>query len=115
MLNITSGQEKSENAHDFPKKFLFSALLDHQPYQAGFFSRSPGLRGGGLRGPDAKNQGYHQPIEMKLYHKSMPDAKFESGSFSIFGDMTSQNFTLESGMFSSNSGIYPLKMDLTLN
>ena len=23
-------------------------------------------RGGGLRGPDAKNQGYHQPIEMKL-------------------------------------------------
>ena len=22
--------------------------------------------GGGLRGPDAKNQGYHQPIEMKL-------------------------------------------------
>ena len=28
-------------------------------------------------------------------HKSMPDAKFESGSFSNFGDMTSQNFSLE--------------------
>ena len=27
----------------------------------------------------------------------MPDAKFESGSFSIFGDMTSQNFSLETG------------------
>ena len=42
----------------------------------------------------AKNQGYHQLIEVKLCmsyysHKSMPDAKFESGSFSIFGDMTS--------------------------
>ena len=56
--------------------------------------------GGGLRGPDAKHQGYHQPIEMKLCihqysHKSMPDAKFESGSCSSFGDMTSQNFPLK--------------------
>ena len=27
----------------------------------------------------------------------MPDAKFESGSFSIFGDMTPQNFPLKKG------------------
>ena len=40
----------------------------------------------------------NQPgIEMKLGmthygHKSIPDAKFESGSSPSFGDMTSQNF-----------------------
>ena len=27
----------------------------------------------------------------------MPDAKFEPGSFSSFGDMTSQNFPLKKG------------------
>ena len=58
----------------------------------------------GLRGPDAKNQRRHQPIEMKLgmshySHKSMPDAKFESSSFSIFVNMTSQNFTLKMNGF----------------
>ena len=41
-------------------------------------------------------------LEMKLCmsnysHKNMPNTKFESGSFSIFGDMTSQNFTLKRG------------------
>ena len=55
-----------------------------------------------LRGPDAKNQGYHQLIEMKLCmsqysYESMPDAKFEIGSFSGFGDVTSQNFPLKRG------------------
>ena len=30
-------------------------------------------------------------------HESMPDAKLESGSFSSFGDMTSQNFSLKRG------------------
>ena len=51
---------------------------------------------GRLRGPDAKNQGYHQPIDTSYYrHKSMPDAKFESANFSIFGDMTSPIFPLE--------------------
>ena len=45
--------------------------------------------GGGLRGPDAKSQGCHQPIEAKFClsqysHESMPDAKFDSGSFSSF-------------------------------
>ena len=44
-----------------------------------------------------------QLIEMKvcmsLYsHKSMSDAKKKPGSFSIFGDMTSQNFTLNRRM-----------------
>ena len=57
---------------------------------------------GWLRGPDAKNQGYHQLIEMKLCvrqysHESMPDAKFESGSFTSFRDMTSHNFPLKRG------------------
>ena len=75
-------------------------------------------RGRGLRGPDAKNQGYHHPIELKrgMSHytqKSMPDAKFESCSFSIFGDMMSQKFPSEVGSESSNSNIYPLKMGLT--
>ena len=30
-------------------------------------------------------------------NKSMLDAKFESGSFSIFGDMTSESFPLKKG------------------
>ena len=62
------------------------------PIRPSLFSR--------FRGPDAKNQGYL--IEMKLYmsqysHGSMPDANFESGSISGFGDMTSQNFPLKRG------------------
>ena len=70
------------------------------PIRPGLFSCSPGLGGGGLRGPDAKSERYHQPIERKFCvshysHKSMLDARFESGSFSIFGDMTSRNFSLE--------------------
>ena len=39
-------------------------------------------------------------------HKSMSDAKFESGTLSSFGDMTSQNFPLKKGNKSWNSGIY---------
>ena len=44
----------------------------------------------------------NQPIEMKLGmshngHESIPDAKFESGSSSSFGDMTSQNFPQKKG------------------
>ena len=63
---------------------------------------SPGVGGGGLRGSNAKNQCYHQPIKMKLCmhhynHKIMPDAKVESGSFYSFGNMTSQNFSLKRG------------------
>ena len=58
------------------------------------------MGGGRLRGPDAENQGYHQSTEMKLCmshyrHESMPDAKFKSASFSRFGNMTSQNFSLK--------------------
>ena len=45
-----------------------------------------------LRGPDAKNQGYHQPIEMKLCQKY---AWCKIWVSSIFEDMTSQNFTLK--------------------
>ena len=47
-------------------------------------------------------------------HKSIPDAKFESGSFSSFGDMTSQNFPRKEGNESSNSAMYPQKTGLTL-
>ena len=37
-------------------------------------------------------------IGMSHYgHKSIPDAKFESGSFSSFGDMTSQNLPRKKG------------------
>ena len=49
-----------------------------------------------------KNQRYHQRIEMKFFmshysYKSMAGAKFESSSFSSFGDMMSQNFPLKKG------------------
>ena len=50
------------------------------PIRPGLFSRSPCPRGEGeLRGPDAKNQGQHQSIEVKLcmshyIHKSIPHA-----------------------------------------
>ena len=54
---------------------------------------------GGLRGPDAKSHSYHKPIEIKFFtsdyrYKSILDAKFESGCFSFFRDMMSQNFPL---------------------
>ena len=70
------------------------------PIRPSLFSRSPGL--GGAQMPGCKNEGYHRPIEMKLClshykHKSMNDAQFKYGSFSIFGDMTSQNFFLKKG------------------
>ena len=53
--------------------------------------------------PRCQKSNYHQPTEMKLCmshysYKSIPDEKFESGSFSIFGDMTSQIFPLEKAM-----------------
>ena len=46
-------------------------------------------------------------------HKSISDAKFESGSSSSFGDMTSQNFSRKTENESSNSAIYPRKTGLT--
>ena len=72
------------------------------PIRPGLFSRLPGRGGGGLRGPDGKNQGQHQPIEIKLcmchyIHKSIPDAKFEVDSSFSFGDMMSQNFPQKKG------------------
>ena len=70
------------------------------PIRPGLFSRLPGP--GGPRDPDAKNQGYHQLTELKFCishysHKSMPDAKFECGSLSSFGDMMLQNLPLKKG------------------
>ena len=68
------------------------------PIRPGLFSRPADPWG--HRGLDAKSQNYHQLIEIKFCmghcsYKSMPDAKFESGSFSSFGYMTSQNFPLK--------------------
>ena len=82
----------------FGQKSLLVAAQSVNPVRPGLFSHSPGL--GGLRGSDAKNQGWHPPIEMKLCmshysHKTIPDAKFEAGGSSSFGDMTSQNFPLK--------------------
>ena len=56
------------------------------PITPGLFSHSPGL--GRLRGLDAKNQGYYQPIEMKLFmsqysHESMPDANLSLVAFLV--------------------------------
>ena len=67
-----------------------------------------------LSSPDF-SVGYHQLINMKLglshySHKSMPDAKFEAGSFSILGDMTSQKFHSEELNRSSNSEVYSSEM-----
>ena len=94
-----STHTKFKNEEGKPQNTTFN------PIRPGLFSRSPDLKGGGgggLRGPDAKNQGYHQPIEIKLcmsYHspKSIPDAKFKADSPSSFGDITSQNFPRKKG------------------
>ena len=45
----------------------------------------------------------------------MPDAKFESGHFSIFGNMTSQNFYLKNGTRHHQIHHLPWKIGLTLN
>ena len=96
----------------------------HSPIRPGLFSWSPGLGGGGRGGgggsvaqmPIKVNQGNHQPIEMKICmshysHESMPNAKFESSSVSIVGDMTSESFPLKRGtshqiqIFTSGKGV----------
>ena len=69
------------------------AIFMNLTYQALPF-QSFARPGGGLSGLDGKNQGHHQPIEIKLCvslynYKSMPDAKFEPFSLSSFEDMTS--------------------------
>ena len=100
-VNRTKLKEKK------PDSFAFQFRIYSKPYQARPFQSfgwTGGGRGGGLRGPDAKNQGYDELIRMKLCmshysHKSMPDAKCECGSFSIFGDMTSQSSPLEKGIY----------------
>ena len=82
---------------------IFNSLTTLTVLGPAFFSSSPGLeRGGGeggSRGPDAIYQSYHHLIKIKLCmshysHKGMPDANFESGSFSIFGDFMSQKLPL---------------------
>ena len=57
---------------------------------------------GGLRGLDAKNQGQHQPIEIKLcishyIYKSIPHEKSKVDRSYNLGDMTSQNYPRKKG------------------
>ena len=60
---------------------------------AGFLNHLP-CRGGGRTGPHPKNQTYHHAINLKRKfcmshsYRTIPDAKFEFGIISIFGDMT---------------------------
>ena len=75
-------------------------------------------RPGGIGGPDTKNQGQHEPIEMKFCashysHKSMPDAKFESGAFIFYSRYDVTKFLSEEGNDLSNSNS-PWKMGLNL-
>ena len=46
-------------------------------------------------------------------HKSIPDAKFDSGSSCSFGDMMSQNFPLEKGTSHQIWLFTPWKMSVT--
>ena len=71
------------------------------------------------KGSDTKNQSYHQPIKIKFCmihysYQSIPDAKFESCRFSIFGDTTSQNFPLKKGTSHQIRVLTPQKMEFTL-
>ena len=85
------------------KGAILPSLNMANPIRPGLLSRSPGGgEGGGLRGPDATKQDYLPLIEMKfgMSHygrKSMPDATYESGNSSGFGNMTPLNFSLKKG------------------
>ena len=87
-------------------------LTSFNPIRPGLFSFSLGP--GGAQKSGCQESRCHQPTEMQLCmshynHKSMPDAKIEFGSFSNFGDMTSEKFLSEEGNESSNSAVYPGK------
>ena len=80
------------------------------PIRPSLFSRGGRGEGGGLRGPDAKNQGYHQLIEKKncMSHyslKSMPDANVQSGGFP-FVEIWRHKIPSEEGNESLNLDIY---------
>ena len=64
-------------------------LFYHFSPGPGLFSLSPDLGGGG----GAQRPRWHE----SLWPQSIPDAKFEAGSSSGFGDMTSQNFPRKKG------------------
>ena len=75
--------------------YLFSSI------RLGLFSRLPGPRVAQRPGCQL-NQCQHQLIKIKLCvshctYKSIPDTKFDTGSSSNFGDMTSQNFPQKKG------------------
>ena len=85
MLNLSKFATYSVFAHENLSWAHESSTLSGQAFSVIRLARG----GGGLRRPDAKNQGYHEQTEMKLCvsyynHRSMPDAKFESGSFFYF-------------------------------
>ena len=75
---------------------LVSRKNRYYKWKQSLFSRSPGPRKGGseARMPKIKvniNR-LKKTCMSHCTHKSIPDAKFESGSSFSFGDMTSQNF-----------------------
>ena len=49
---------------------------------------------------------------MSHSYRTIPDAKFEFGIFSIFGDMTHKLSLSKGGNKSLNLYVYPLKMSL---
>ena len=65
MINLPKRTREANAEGELAHSCVKSVSLYHSnPIRHDLFSRSPGP-GGGLRGPNAKNQVYHQPIEMK--------------------------------------------------
>ena len=87
-----------------------------EPYQAWHFQLFAwhGGRGGSeARMPKIKVIINQLKVCMSHTYKSMPDAKFESGSF-LFLDIWRHKISLRRGNESPNSGIYRREMGLTL-
>ena len=78
----------------------YCGLSSFKPTTGGFLNHLPGI-GRGLTGPHPKNQTLI-PINLKRKfcmshcYRTIPDAKFGFGIFSIFGDDT-QTFPLKKG------------------
>ena len=64
--------------------------MHFNPIRPGLSSRSPGPEGSEAQMPKIK-------VTINRLKLNLANAKFEFGSFSTFGDMTSQNFPLKRG------------------
>ena len=101
---------------------MFSFIqLFIQPYQARPFQSFTRTGEGGGRSPDAKNQCYHQPIEIKFRMSTVIIAieaclmlNFSLVPFPVFWRFDVTKFPSQEGNESSNSDIYSRKMGLTL-